>query len=240
MRGQTRAACRATTYLSRLSRQPKCCPLVLENLPLRRLMPLEVVWRPSGPPAHYRPIVCVRMPPSSNHCAMAHQRVRARGFSRGRGRDPHPQNGLLARRTEGTRKIFLHKIYGLAKGVNESVVHQKATSSRAPIALFDHLVGAGEYCRRKCKAQCLRGFKIDHRLIPAACVIVDQIRPKGDQAARSDEEAFPIDRWQLVPGAGGRGPDRVASAEEKGRQWRPRFEKLKVLSSQGMKLAPAA
>ena len=30
--------------------------------------------------------------------------------------------------------------------------------------LFDHLVGAGEYCRRNCKAQRLRGFQIDHQL----------------------------------------------------------------------------
>jgi len=29
--------------------------------------PLVVVWRSGDPPAHYRPIVCVRMLPSSNH-----------------------------------------------------------------------------------------------------------------------------------------------------------------------------
>src|SRR6516165_1175191 len=52
-RGQTRAACRATTHLSRLSRQPKRCPLPRWVLHLRRLTPLEVVWRQSGPPAHY-------------------------------------------------------------------------------------------------------------------------------------------------------------------------------------------
>src|SRR6516164_1095547 len=55
MRGQTRALCPATTYLSWLSREPKRCPLALENLPLRRLTPLEVVWRPGDPPVHYRP-----------------------------------------------------------------------------------------------------------------------------------------------------------------------------------------
>src|SRR5215472_10333108 len=55
MRGQTRAPCPATTYLSWLSCEPKRCPLALENLPLRRLTPLEVVWRPGDPPVHYRP-----------------------------------------------------------------------------------------------------------------------------------------------------------------------------------------
>src|SRR5215469_11889444 len=54
MRWRTRAPCPATTYLSWLSCEPKRCPLALENLPLRRLTPLEVVWRPGDPPAHYR------------------------------------------------------------------------------------------------------------------------------------------------------------------------------------------
>jgi len=39
-RGQTRAACRATAHLSRLSRQPKRCPLAREVLHLRRPTPL--------------------------------------------------------------------------------------------------------------------------------------------------------------------------------------------------------
>src|SRR5215469_17714247 len=55
MRWQTRAPCPATTYLSWLSCEPKRCPLALDNLPLRRLTPLEVVWRPGDPPVHYRP-----------------------------------------------------------------------------------------------------------------------------------------------------------------------------------------
>ena len=52
MRGQTRAPCPATTYLSWLSCEPKRCPLALDNLPLRRLTPLEVVWRSSRSLAH--------------------------------------------------------------------------------------------------------------------------------------------------------------------------------------------
>jgi hypothetical protein len=55
MRVQTRAACRATTHLSRLSCQSKRCPLVREVSPLRRPTPLEVGWRQSGPPLYYSP-----------------------------------------------------------------------------------------------------------------------------------------------------------------------------------------
>src|SRR6516225_2545182 len=60
MRGQTRAPCPATTYLSSLSCEPKRWPLACENLPLRRLTPLEVVWRLGDPPVHYRPGVRAR------------------------------------------------------------------------------------------------------------------------------------------------------------------------------------
>src|SRR5262249_1420215 len=49
-REQTRAPCRATTSLSRLSCLPKRWPLACENLPLRRLTPAEVVWHPGDPP----------------------------------------------------------------------------------------------------------------------------------------------------------------------------------------------
>src|SRR5215831_11569954 len=54
-RWRTRARCRATPCLSRLSCLPKRWPLALEFLPLRRLTPVEVVWRPGDPSAHYRP-----------------------------------------------------------------------------------------------------------------------------------------------------------------------------------------
>ena len=31
--------------------------------------------------------------------------------------------------------------------------------------LFDHLVGAGKYCRRNGEAERLRGFEIDHKFV---------------------------------------------------------------------------
>src|SRR5207248_2533269 len=38
-----------------LSSLPKRCPSALEHLLLRRLTPVEVVWRPGDPPVHYTP-----------------------------------------------------------------------------------------------------------------------------------------------------------------------------------------
>src|SRR5215469_3726038 len=39
--------------------------------------------------------------------------------------------------------------------------------SAANSSLFDHLVGAGEYCRRYCEAQRLGGFQIYNQFIPS-------------------------------------------------------------------------
>ena len=59
-RWRTRARCRATPCLSRLSCLPKRWPLAHEYLLLRRLTPVEVVWRPGDPPMDYRPGVRAR------------------------------------------------------------------------------------------------------------------------------------------------------------------------------------
>ena len=76
--------------------------------------------------------------------------------------------------------------------------------------------------RRHVEAERLGGLEVEHRLVLGrrlhrqvgrllaledaidvagrAPVLVDVIRPIGDQAAGGDEEAFEVDRGQLVPG----------------------------------------
>src|SRR5262245_19090089 len=88
-------------------------------------------------------------------------------------------------------------------------------------SLFDHLVGAREKRRRNGEAECLDGLQVDDRLVLGrrlhrqvagflalknadvvgrAPELIDGISPIGGQTAGGYEEAFPVDRRQLVLG----------------------------------------
>ena len=90
---------------------------------------------------------------------------------------------------------------------------------RQKVRLFDHLVGGGDECLRDGEAERLGGVAINHQrnfggllygevcrlfafedsIDVAGCtsVLVDQIRPVGDQAAAADEQAERVDCGQI-------------------------------------------
>src|SRR5262245_42553091 len=87
-------------------------------------------------------------------------------------------------------------------------------------ASFDHLVGAGEHAGWHGEAGRARGLEVDHYLVPSwrlhrqvggllaaenaidvpwrLPILVDRVRPGGDQGARSDEVAHRVDGGQTV------------------------------------------
>ena len=91
----------------------------------------------------------------------------------------------------------------------------------ADICLFDHFVGAGKHGRRHGEAERLGGLEVEHHFVLVRClhrqigrlltlkdtvhvaacapVLVGKISPIGDQPASGNEEAFEVDRGQLVP-----------------------------------------
>jgi hypothetical protein len=92
----------------------------------------------------------------------------------------------------------------------------------ADIALFDHLVGAGEQRWWHGETEGPRGLEVNHQLVLGRClhwqvgrilapenaidvpgrasVLIDPIGPVGNQPAGGDKDTVGVDGWQMVPG----------------------------------------
>jgi hypothetical protein len=111
-----------------------------------------------------------------------------------------------------------------ANSIRTSAEGQKETFEPFLSVLFDHLIRTRQDGGRHFEAERLRGLEVEYKFVPrrrlhrqigrllalkdavdvagGPPVLIDVIRPIGDQAASGDEGAFEVDRGQLVPGRG--------------------------------------
>jgi hypothetical protein len=131
------------------------------------------------------------------------------------------QNHALPRRSTGVRFHLNEQISDAMNLGSRSCQEPTYAAQQNVQNLLDHLVGCREKRRRHLKADRLGSLQVDHQLVfgrrlhreigglltledaidisRRAAVLVEKIRPVGDQPAGGDHEASEIDRGQLVP-----------------------------------------
>src|SRR5215831_5120363 len=151
---------------------------------------------------------------------------------------PAVRRGVMAgsaRMIAGNQRLLLVMNGRLGRLRSRPLSSPKRTSSRtccevrevpirdsctAAIVLFDHLVGAGEYCRWNCETQRFSGLEIDHQFVLGrrldghvsrllaledaidvagrSPILVDIISSIRNQAAFGDAVAAKVDRRKFV------------------------------------------